>query len=383
MDPTPYPTIETVTLVIGAGAAGLAVGACLRRDHIPQILLERNDAPGSAWDQRYDRLHLHTHKMFSALPHLPYPKDTPRYPSRLQVAAYLRNYARTFHLEPRYGQDVVEVRRDAGRWVTTTRDTRYRSQYLVVATGQSHTPYRPSWPGMETFPGSVLHSAEYANGSVFKGARMLVVGFGNSAAEIALDLCEHGADVAMAIRDAVNVAPRDLFGMSTHSVSVMLSRLPARLADAFTSTLPRLVLGDLTPYGIRRLPYGGMTQVERDATTPVLDIGTIALIKSGRITVYPGLERIDGDTVSFADGRTAAFDGIVLGTGYRQNLKAFLHDADAALDANGCARTSGRDSGVPGLFFCGFKNSRGGLLREAGREARRIARIIRSQGITV
>ncbi|MDZ4698519.1 MAG: NAD(P)/FAD-dependent oxidoreductase [Rhodothermales bacterium] len=382
MDSTTFPTIETVTLIIGAGAAGLAVGACLRHDHIPHILLERNNTPGSAWDRRYDRLQLHTHKQFSALPHLPYPKETPRYPSRRQVAAYLRDYARTFRLEPRYGQDVVEARQDAGRWVTTTRDTRYRSQYLVIATGQSHTPHRPTWPGMEAFPGSMLHSSEYANGSVFKGARMLVVGFGNSAAEIALDLCEHGADVAMAVRNAVNVAPRDLFGMSTHSVSVLLSRLPSRVADAFTSTLPRLVLGDLSDYGIRRLPYGGMTQIERDKTTPVLDVGTIELIKSGRITVYPGLERFDGDTVTFADGRMAVFDGVVLGTGYRQNLKAYLNDADAALDENGCARTSGRETDVSGLFFCGFKNSRGGLLREAGREARRIARLIREKGIT-
>jgi indole-3-pyruvate monooxygenase len=382
MDTTHLPTVETVTLVIGAGAAGLAVGACLRHEHIPYIIIEEDDAPGSAWDRRYDRLHLHTHKRFSALPHLPYPKDTPRYPSRRQVADYLRLYARTFQLEPRLGQRAVEARRDGHGWVTTTQDTRYRSTFLVVATGQSKTPNRPSWPGMESFPGSILHSTEYTNGSVFKGARVLVVGFGNSAAEIALDLCEHGAQVAMSVRGAVNVAPRDLFGMSTHAVSVMLSRLPARFADALTRTLPRLILGDLTPYGIRRLPYGGMIQIERDKTTPLLDIGTIGLIKSGRIVVFPDLERFNGELITFSDGRRAGFDAVVLGTGYRQNLISFLKDADAALDANGCARASGRDSGVPGLFFCGFKNSRGGLLREAGREAQRIARLIRSQGIT-
>ncbi|MEZ4699903.1 MAG: NAD(P)/FAD-dependent oxidoreductase [Rhodothermales bacterium] len=373
MDSLTSPIIETHALVIGAGAAGLAVGACLLKKHIPHIILERSDRAGSAWERRYDRLHLHTHRDFSALPYLPFPKETPRYPGRREVAAYLQHYARTFRLEPRFGQEVLDARPEGGHWIVTTADTRYRARALVVATGQSHTPYRPEWPGMDGFPGTILHSAEYANGSVFKGTRALVVGFGNSAGEIAIDLHEHGARVSMAVRGAVNVSPRDMLGMSTHSIAVMLSPLPAPLADRLTKTLPRLVMGDLTRYGIHRLPYGGMIQIEKDRTTPLLDIGTVDLIKQGAITVYPGLDRFEGDTVVFADGRRAAFDVILLGTGFRQNLASFLHEADAALDENGDARTSGEESAVPGLFFCGFRNARGGLLREAGREAKRIA----------
>ncbi len=370
--------MDTHTIVIGAGAAGLAVAACLQRKEIPFIVLERDSRPGSAWRRRYDRLHLHTHRRFSALPYLPFPQGTPRYPSRRQVATYLEAYAQSLGIAPRFGQEVSEARPLGEGWRVATRDTEYRSRCLVIATGHNHTPHRPEWPGMATFPGSILHSSEYANGSVFGGCRALVVGFGNSGAEIALDLHEHGATVAVAIRSPVNVAPRDVFGMSSHMVAVMMSGLPAGVADALTGSLPRLIFGDLSRYGLKKPPYGNMTQVERFGSTPLLDIGTIDLIKQGAVAVYPGLSRFEEGTVGFEDGRRAAFDAVVLATGYRQNLGAFLQDCDTALDAEGKARTSGEEAGVPGLYFCGFRNARGGLLREAGREAERIAAHIAS-----
>jgi cation diffusion facilitator CzcD-associated flavoprotein CzcO len=379
MEMSPFPTVDTEVLVIGAGAAGLATAACLRREQIPHLILERSDQPGSTWGSRYDRLNLHTHRRFSALPFLPFPDRYPKYPSRKQLADYLALYARTFGLAPRYGQSVTEARPEGGGWFVSTLDTRYRAPFLVVATGQSHTPHRPTWPGLDTFPGAVLHSTEFSNGSVFTGSRVLVVGFGNSAGEIALDLCEHGARAAMSVRGPINAAPRDMMGLSTHVVAVLLSRFTARTADALTRTLPKLVLGDLEPYGLRRLPYGGMTQIERDKTTPLIDVGTIDLIKRGAIVVYPGIARFEADNAVFDDGRRAPFDAVVLATGYRQNLSSFLKHADAALDSDGNARTSGEESGVPGLFFCGFRNARGGLLREIGREARRIAHLIRAQ----
>src|SRR5512140_1303837 len=168
------------TIIIGAGAAGLAVGACLKRAGIPFTILEQSDRVGSAWHRHYDRLHLHTAKAFSALPFVPFPKGTPRYPSRLQVIDYLDAYARQFELTPRFNQRVLSARFVNDRWEVQTQDHSYEAANLVVACGRNHDPYCPNWPGQESFAGTMLHSSQYRNGEPFRGKRVLVVGFGNS-----------------------------------------------------------------------------------------------------------------------------------------------------------------------------------------------------------
>ena len=118
--------VESQTIVVGAGPAGLAVGACLQRAGLPCLILEQADKVGEAWHRHYDRLHLHTDKGHSELPFAPFPKEYPRYPSRLQMISYLEAYARQFHLEPRLGQQVVSARRIEGGWEIQTQDTRYQ-----------------------------------------------------------------------------------------------------------------------------------------------------------------------------------------------------------------------------------------------------------------
>ena len=112
---------ETDTVIIGGGPAGLATSACLRRAGVPFVMLERSDRVGAAWHQRYDRLHLHTAKQHSALPYMRFPKDCPRFPSRLQVIEYLEGYARRFELRARFGEEVTSVRREGNRWETEQR----------------------------------------------------------------------------------------------------------------------------------------------------------------------------------------------------------------------------------------------------------------------
>jgi glycine/D-amino acid oxidase-like deaminating enzyme len=119
------PPIACDVLVIGAGPAGLAAGAALRRVGIEPTLVERGQAVGWAWHGNYDRLRLHTVKKHSALPYLPFPVEAPRYPSRLEVIAYLETYARAFNLAPRFGEDVQRVYRAAGGWRCETTQARY------------------------------------------------------------------------------------------------------------------------------------------------------------------------------------------------------------------------------------------------------------------
>ena len=376
-------TILTNTLIIGAGAAGLAVGAGLRRLRIPLAILEKNDTVGSAWLGRYDRLHLHTHRRFSALPFLSFPRHFPVYPSRLQFAEYLQHYAQSFDLNPVFNAEVIAAGKDYELWKTKTADRTYVSRNLVVATGYCHTPVLPEWPGMDGFSGRILHSSEYTRGASFKDKKVLVVGFGNSAGEIALDLFESGASVAMSVRGPVNVVPRDVLGVSTHALSVMMNWLPTEVADVLSAGLRRVVVGDLTPYGLQRPAMGPMTQIKRTDQVPLLDIGTIPLIKAGKVRVVKEIERFERDTVVFTDGASERFDAVILGTGFKSNVGSFLKPVGQVVDENGKVLTSGRETNLGGLFFCGFYNAPAGFIREIGREARQIVRAIGKKPATI
>lgn len=364
------------TIIIGAGPAGLAVGACLKRAGISCLILEQSDKVGAAWHRHYDRLHLHTDKAHSALPFAPFPKEYPRYPSRLQLIEYLETYARQFQLEPKFGQQVVAAHQENGIWDVQTQDTCYQASHLVIATGYTREPYLPTWPGQSSFRGSLLHSSHYRNGTPFKHQKVLVVGFGNSGGEIAIDLREHGAQPSLAVRSPVNVIPRELFGIPILMISIVQRKLPPQLADALNAPILRVVMGDLTRYGLRTQAYGSMTQIQRDARIPLIDVGTIQLIKRGQISVYPGIERFTEDGVLFIDGNYQKFDAVILATGYRPRVNAFLEEASAAHDEDGTPVSSGYETSTKGLYFCGFHVSPTGMLREIALEARRISAAI-------
>lgn len=358
-------------IIIGGGPAGLAVGACLKRAGVRSIILERSPAVGASWRRHYDRLHLHTAKRHSALPFIPWPDDAPKYPSRDEVVEYLEAYATRTRLDIRVGQEVTNATRVGGRWTVTTTDSSYTSSCLVVAAGNARRPRQPTWPGIENFTGTVLHSSEYTNGSAYAGASALVVGFGNSGGEIAIDLCENGAQTAMSVRGAVNVIPREIAGIPVLSIGIAQQRTPPRISDKLNAPLLRAIFGDITKLGLRKLPYGPATQMRRDGTIPLIDVGTIDRIKRGDITVHPGIAHFTDDGVRFTDGTDLAVDVVVLATGYEPRVSDFI-EAPAAYDEHGTPTSSGHEAGVPGLYFCGYHVSPTGMLREIGIDARAI-----------
>lgn len=368
--------ITTNTVIVGASAAGLAATACLQRSGIDFVLLEQGTAVASRWRQHYDRLHLHTNRGLSGLPHFPMPNDYPRYPSRDQVVAYLEQYAAHFGIVPRFGQQVTSVDQQAGGWVTKTQDSTYHSRHVVIATGYARQPVKPTFAGIDRFQGKVMHSLEYRNGSAFKGQSVLVIGFGNSGGEIAIDLVEHGARSALAVRNAVNVVPRDLFGIPVLAISVYAPKTSPAISDFLFAPLIALSVGDITRLGLRKLPYGPQQQIKRDKHIPLLDIGTLKHIRAGHITVYPGIKHFTETGVVFDDGRELATDAVIMATGYRPAVHDFLPAAARVTDPSGVPLVSGHESGLPGLYFCGFFVSPNGMLREIGIEAQRIAREI-------
>jgi indole-3-pyruvate monooxygenase len=366
-------------VVIGAGPAGLAVSACLHWIGLAHVVLERSNSVAASWRQHYDRLHLHTVRKYSSLPFSPWPRGTPLYPSRDDVVSYLERYAEEHRVTPRFGVEVHRVTPVRSGFIVDTSAGRLEPRFVVVATGYNGVPNEPEFPGMARFAGSVVHTSAYRNAKPYAGKRTLVVGCGNSGAEVALDLAEHGIDAAIVVRGPVHVVPRDLFGRPSQETSVMLSRLPVDVRDAIVTPILRLAVGDLSRWGIVRPAIGPNRLIEDAGRIPILDVGTIAQIKAGGIRVFPAVQEVLSTAVRFVNGRTESFDAIVLATGYRPGLARFIDGFDAVSDERGRPRQFGHDTEVPGLFFVGFRNPPTGALREIVREAPRVAAAIRAR----
>jgi NADPH-dependent glutamate synthase beta subunit-like oxidoreductase len=367
-------------LVIGAGPAGLATSACLRREGLAHVVLERAGKMASAWHRHYDRLHLHTTKTYSGLPMMPWPKAAPRYPSREQVVQYLQAYAAEHHVAPRLGVTVHAVQRRGDRFAVDTSAGVMTPHIVVMATGYNCLPKLPSIPGLDRFQGSAIHACAYKNAAPYRGKRTLVVGCGNSGAEIALDLAEQGVDAAMVVRGPVHVVPRDMFGRPTQHTNVLLSRLPLGLRDAIAMGTMGLVVGDLSRWGIKRPAVGPNRMIEESGRIPMLDIGTIALVKQGKIRVLPAVQEILPDSVRFADGVQHPFEAIIFATGYTSGLDRLIKGFETIADPRGRPNRFGEETGISGLYFVGFKNPPTGALREICLEAPRVARSIRTAG---
>jgi thioredoxin reductase len=367
--------VTTETVIVGAGPAGLSVAACLARAGRAFEIVERADTVGSAWRNHYDRLHLHTDKGHSELPFQPYPRDYPKYIAREQFVAYLESYANAMRVAPHLGETVTAAQRTGDHWDVTTSRTSYRATNLVIATGYTQVPEIPAIPGRDGFAGEVIHSSQYRNGAAYRGRSVLVVGFGNSGGEIAIDLVENGATTELSVRSPVNVIKRDMLGMPVLAVAGMLAWMPPRLADALSWPLMRLTVGNIRKLGLRQLPYGPMQQVLRTKRIPLIDIGTLALIRQGKIKVRTGIARMDGDEVVFDDGSRGRYDVVVLATGYRPGVAQFL-SAPETLGEHGVPTTSGVRTALPGLYYCGFFVSPYGMLRAIADEARAISRDI-------
>lgn len=363
--------LDTPTLIIGAGPGGLAVAGRMREAGLPFEILEAAGQVAPAWHGHYDRLRLHTVKELSHLPGLPFPEHYPRYVPRQALVDYYRGYAHHFGIRPRFGQEVVSVRREGGRWCTLTRQgMAVRSDRVVVATGINRVAHRPVFPGEESFAGEILHARGYRNPLPFVGRRVLVVGMGNTGAEIALDLCEAGVEVALSVRGPVNIVPRDVLGRPTQRTAMLLARLPTRMGDRLGVLLRRLTVGDLTRFGIRTPDLPPSAQLRERGSTPVIDVGTVRRIREGRIRIYPGIEGFDPGGVTFRDGRRLEVESVILATGYRHGLQRFVPGLEGFLDRHGNPRAPVGEGPLQGLYFVGFDPYRpGGILGAVFRES--------------
>jgi putative flavoprotein involved in K+ transport len=368
---------DAQVLIVGAGAAGLSAGAALKRKGIEPTVLDRDDRIGGTWARRYDRLHLHTVRRFSGLAHYPIPRTYPRYVHKDLYATYLKEYAEALQLCVELNHPVRTVRPVDGLWETVSEQgERRRSPVLIIATGHYNEPVVPRWPGMDDFAGRVVHSLDYVSGREFAGQAVLVVGIGNSGAEIAADLVEQGASrVAIAVRTPPPIMPRDLFGMlPVQLLGIAMTPIPApKLIDRAGSAMRRIAIGDLGKYGLGKAEWGPFT-ARRPA---VIDVGFLQHLKSLEIDVRPSLERFTPRGTVFVDGREEEFGVVVAATGFNTGLARLLEVPDA-VRANGRPRfRSGRTTPHAGLYFIGFDETTRGVLFEANRDSKRLAGTVR------
>ncbi len=367
------------TIIVGASVSGLACAACLKKNGIDYVIIEKQSQIAAPWRNHYERLHLHTNKSLSNLPYKKFRKDVPHYPGRQQVVDYLEEYQQWFGINPVFNTEAKLIKRESDHWITETNNDSFKSKYIIIATGPFGKPKPINFKGMETFPGRIIHSYDYKTGKDFKGQDVLVIGFGNSACEIAIDLYEQGANPCMSVRSPVNVIPRDVIGIPILQLSLLMSRLPPRLADKINAPLMRLVVGDISKLGLKKLPYGPLEQIQKDETVPLLDIGTIRHIRQGHIKIYDDIDSISGKTIYFTDEQKKDFDAIIAGIGYYRDYADIIRiDKERFEDLKVSTRKQkyfGRD----GLYFCGFWIAPTGQFREIGLDAQRIAKDIRKK----
>jgi lysine/ornithine N-monooxygenase len=351
-------------IVIGAGPAGLATSRELSRARIRHVLLERGEELGYTWRNLYDSLVLHTGKHLSTLPGLAFGRETPLFPTRRNFIDYLERYAERFRLPIQTGIEVTRVTRDENGWSIRTRDSRsFESKSLVVATGIVSNPWTPQLPGHDRFGGRVMHSADYRRPNGFVGRRVLVVGAGNSAGEISVELARAGAVVTVAVQSGANVVPRQLLGIPIQYLSVLVNPLPRTLVDRVTTAVGAL-------RGPRVLPPPAQTVCRK---VPLIGLGLADALRAGTIQLRGALSSFTTGGIQFADGTEESYDDVIMATGYRAAI-GFL---EGLIRTDKCGFGSRRDRVVStdaaDLFYVGHNYDTRGALYNISTDARRVA----------
>jgi cation diffusion facilitator CzcD-associated flavoprotein CzcO len=360
------------TVVVGAGPAGLAAAATLRRAGADVLVLERGDRLGASWRAHYRSLRLHTVRSLSALPGAPLPRSYGRWVAGTDFLAYLERYAERERLEIRTGIDARRV--DAGETglVVATGSEPIRAAAVVVATGYNREPVVPGWAGAD---GRVVHSSGYRDAGAYRGRAVLVVGAGNSGSDIALELARGGArEVWVSVRTPPGLVPRQALGLPAQVAAIPLARAPRLLADAIAGLERRLFLGDLAAHGLGAGGDGVFTRHARRGALPILDHGFARAVRAGTVAVVPAVEAIEGEEVVLRGGRRLRPDAIVAATGYRPALVPLVgHLGVLGPDGLPLRHGGAVHPAAPGLHFTGFRNPITGALRELRFEARAIA----------
>ncbi|WP_393098267.1 flavin-containing monooxygenase [Streptomyces sp. LN325] len=364
--------------VIGGGPGGLAAAYALRAQGVRAVVLEKSDRVGASWRRHYDRLHLHTTRRLSALPGLAMPRAFGRWVSRDNVVRYLEKYAEHHQLEIVTGVEVSRVERAGDSWLLhATGGRELTGSAVVVATGHNHTPRIPDWPGRDAYSGELRHAGDYRDPAPYAGRDVLVVGVGNTGAEIAVDLVEGGAGrVRLAVRTAPHIVRRSTAGWAAQFTGILVRRLPVRLVDTLAGPMAKVSVPDLSAQGLPR-PGTGLYSRVKEGSIPVQDVGLVAAVRKGRVEIVAAVEGCEEGKVVLADGTQIGPDAVIAATGYERALEGMVGHL-GVLDERGRPVVHGgrTPKNAPGLYFTGFTNPISGMFRELALDARKIAKAV-------
>lgn len=361
-----YPVV-----VVGGGPAGLATSAELRRRRIDHVVLERGDAAGHTWMHLYDSLTLHTGKHLSTLPGMSFDRSVPIFPSRGDFVAYLHRYVEVLELPLETGRTVTAIEQNGAEWIARTETGDIAAQAIVVATGIVSAPRLPEIPGRERYRGRVIHSVDYRRPAGFQGRRVLVVGVGNSGAEIGSELAHAGAHVTMAVRSGANVVPLRLAGVPIQYVAFALRGLPVGMRRSIATGVGKLTELRRGKPVLPKPSYGPLDAV------PLIGFHLVDAIRAGRVRVRSGIAEFTESGVRFSDGVEEPFDDVIFATGFTAALAPL--GGRVRTDAKGFALRTDRVTSAdqPHLYFVGHNyDATGGLYnirRDAVYAAERIA----------
>lgn len=358
--------------VIGAGAAGLATAALLRRRGVDAVVFDRSDVIGGSWPGRYAAVRLNTVRWMSDLPGHRMPRRFGRWVGRDDLVVYLQDYADHHHLPVRLGAVVDRIEHGAGcageaaGWTVQVNGGDERFDGVVVATGHSARPTLPEWAGESSFPGRVLHSGSYRRPADHTGTRVLVVGAGSSGGEICVDLAGAGIDVTWSVRTAPRVFPREVTGMPATPFGPLADLLPDSLVDRLAPAAERLVSG---PRDYLPEPTAPMMGLLARCKEPMTADGIVELVRNGSVRVVEAVERLDGRGAHLADGSLVEVDDVIAATGFHTGLEPLVGHL-GVLDLHGRPTDL-----VPrsGLAFVGFRIPLTGTLWAIETDARRTA----------
>lgn len=333
--------------MIGAGPAGLATSRELKVRGVEHVVLERGEVAES-WSRLYDSLTLHTGKHMSHLPGMRFPRGTPLFLSRDTFLDYLHAYRARFALPIVTNTEVTRVTREGDAWRVNDRTARA----LVVASGIISNPLTPRIPGMDAFRGVMRHSITYRRPDEVRGKRVLVIGAGNSAGEIASELGREGIDTTVAIRSGANVVPLSILGIPIQYIAFAMRKLPRAAREVLVGAM-RLVS---PPPVIPRPKHSPLDAI------PLIGFRLVDAIREGKVKLRGDIETFTPDGARFKDAREELFDEVILATGFRAAMP-FLGDL-VTRDARGFANRTDRvvSTDQPNLYFVGHNyDSTGGL----------------------
>ena len=342
-------------IVVGAGAAGLAVAGELKRRGVTPLLVERSEVVGASWRGRYRDLELNNDRWTARLPRSPIPRGVGRWPARDEYISYLERYVERHGLDIRFGVQVRRIDDDRCGWRVETGERSLSARYVVVCTGTDRLAELPAWRGREGFEGRLLHAAEYRAPQQFDGEDVLVVGLGTSATEIAVRLVGSAARVRVAVRGTPNLMPAGFLGLPMPVWARIFQGAPTRLVDGLGRLVQWLGVRGLGDLGLEPAPYGVATELAIRGMGPVIDRGFLSAVRAGAVELVGAVEGFEGPEVRLADGDRFSPDAVIAATGYRPGLDEVVGHL-AVLDPSGRPLKHGaEDPGhAAGLFFCGY-----------------------------